>query len=262
LSDIFSPLFILREECERDLYGVFERLSLMGFDGAELLGLFSWPAEEVRKVADKLHFRILGDHVPFSSFCIDEEAVLSRYEILGCPYLTISDLPWEKGIDSLASRIGKWAQAASLRGITLLFHNHADEFHRDPPVLEALLDHPAAGLAFEPDLGWMGIAGVDCRYYLRKYRDRCPVIHLKDYYADRVGRVDVSRLGNKRGGDKEARFCFRPTGYGIMNYPLLRDDILACKPRAFVADHDCAYEGNPYQQLKDSLEYIRRWLEL
>ncbi len=37
-----SPLYILREACARDLFGVLERLADLGFDGVEFWDFWPW----------------------------------------------------------------------------------------------------------------------------------------------------------------------------------------------------------------------------
>lgn len=105
-------------------------------------------------------------------------------------------------------------------------------------------------LLFEPDLGWMAIGGYDPMRALKKYQDRIEIVHLKDYYRDGEDKLDQT---------KEFRFC--PTGYGVMDWA----SILAwcekhIKPKWYVADHDSAYDGDIYDELEMSLEYIRKQL--
>ena len=132
------------------------------------------------------------------------------------------------------------------------------------PQLQYLLDHTRPEtLALEPDLGWMEVGGGDCAEYLTAYRDRCPVIHLKDYYSSdnaKLGRV--REFVPARGTAERGHFEFRPTGYGVLNLPKLMPLCLACDPEWFVMDHDLAYERDPYNDLKLSLDYTRALLAM
>lgn len=109
----------------------------------------------------------------------------------------------------------------------------------------------------------MEIGGGDCADYLRAYADRCPVIHLKDYYSS-----DNSKLGRvrefvpARGTAERGHFEFRPTGYGVLNLPKLMPLCLKCEPEWFVIDHDLAYERDSYDDLKLSLDYTRALLAM
>ena len=68
---IASPLFILREACARDLFGVLERLAGLGFDGVEFLGFFGHEAAAVWERLDALGLAALGNHVPYGELADD-----------------------------------------------------------------------------------------------------------------------------------------------------------------------------------------------
>lgn len=259
-----SPLYIVRNDCEKDLFAVLRRLAALGYEGIEFLGFFGHEATEVRKVLDDLGLAALGNHVPYSELSVQPESILDFHQTVGCSYLTVANLPVEN-FDSVSTTLDHLADLARARGMRLLFHNHDGELRRHvdgQQELAYILDHTRPEtLALEPDLGWMEIGGGDCVEYLNRYADRCPVIHLKDYYAS-----DLSLLGNvheflpARGDASRGGFEFRPTGYGVLNLPKLMPLCLRCKPEWFVMDHDLAYERDSYDDLKLSLDYTRALL--
>lgn len=261
-----SPLYIVRADCEKDLFAVLRRLKEVGFDGIEFLGFFGHGAKEVRQQMADLGLDALGNHVPFKDLAADAEGVLDFHQEVGCEYLTVADLPLEN-FSNVAETLDRIAEKARARGMRLLFHNHDGELIDRVEGVEALqyiLDNTRPEtLALEPDLGWMEVGGGDCARYLTRYRDRCPVIHLKDYYSS-----DNSKLGRvrefvpARGGADRGHFEFRPTGYGVLNLPKLMPLCLNCKPNWFVMDHDLAYERDPYEDLKLSLDYTRALLKM
>ncbi|MDR2568761.1 MAG: hypothetical protein LBD23_00505, partial [Oscillospiraceae bacterium] len=59
---IGSPLFILMEECKKDLMGVLERLAEIGFDGVEFLGLFGHKPTDIKNKLDSCGLIAVGDH--------------------------------------------------------------------------------------------------------------------------------------------------------------------------------------------------------
>ena len=125
----------------------------------------------------------------------------------------------------------------------LLYHNHAEELKTKidgKTILENIFDDTRPDLLYcEPDLGWISIGGGNPAYYLEKYKERCPVIHFKDYI-------------NTDGG-----FLFRPTGYGVLNNVKLYALSLSCNPEWYIMDHDCAYKRDNYFDLAISLEYFK-----
>ena len=267
-----SPLFIVRDDCAKDLYGSLRRLAAIGFDGVEFLGFFGHAPSEIRKELDGCGLRAVGNHIGLDGFYANTEAVLDAHEILGCKYINVGGIspdgmPGGSDFAGTVAKIAALAEASRRRGIVLLYHNHADELLSKTggvDLLEALADGvPAEDLKLEPDLGLIAIGCGDVMHYLDKYKNRFPVLHLKDFYAD--GAAPIDRTADfllARGGPDRGRFEFRPTGYGIMNYPALLEKCLACVPEWIVADHDFAYKRDSYDDLRLSLEFLKSFLQI
>ena len=119
----------------------------------------------------------------------------------------------------LARELEKLAGLAARRGIRLLYHNHARELARSRDgrrELDAILAAvPPSAMALEPDLGWMEIGGGDPAEYLARYRDRCPVIHLKDYYAEGGPLGDIQGRIPERGDREWGCFCLLYTSIAL-----------------------------------------------
>ena len=88
-----SPLYIVRQDCEKDLFAVLRRLAEVGFDGIEFLGFFGHGAKEVRQKLDEFGLAALGNHVPYKDLAADPQTVLDFHQEVGCEYLTVADLP-------------------------------------------------------------------------------------------------------------------------------------------------------------------------
>jgi len=73
---IGSPLFILREECKKDLMGVLDRLAEIGYDGVEFLSLFGHSPVDIRKKMEALELTAVGDHVPYIEFSDNTDKVV------------------------------------------------------------------------------------------------------------------------------------------------------------------------------------------
>jgi len=250
MAKIGSPLFIVREECQRDLMAVLDKIAEIGFDGVEFVGLFGHTPASIRKKLDSLGLAAVGDHVPFDEFVNNTDRVIDGRIELGCKYITVGapgadGLPGGSGYSRTVATYERLGEMVNSAGLKLLFHNHADEVRsvvNGKAVLEHLLDDVRSDLLFfEPDLGWIGIGGGDPVHYLTKYPNRCPVVHFKDYIPDGDG-------------------CqFRPTGYGVMNNAELYAMTLSFDPRPewYVLDHDLAYERDSFFDLAISLDYMR-----
>jgi len=253
---IGSPLFILREECSKDLMKVIEKLGEIGYNGIEFLGLFGHAPEDIRKKLDSCGLTAIGDHVPYAEFVNDTNRVINQRKELGCAYITIASppadgLPGGKNYPETVENFERIGETVNDAGMTLLFHNHAEEVRKEiagKTILEYLADDiDEKFLSLELDLGWIGIGGAKPEYFLEKYKNRCPVAHFKDYSP----------------ADNEKGFIFRPTGYGALDTAALFEITLSFnkKPEWYIMDHDDAYDRDIYVDLAISLEYFRN-LEL
>jgi sugar phosphate isomerase/epimerase len=272
ITRIASPLYILRHDCEKDLFSVLERIKEMGYDGVEFLGFFGKNPRELQDKLKELGLTAVGNHVDYDEFLKDINTTIQTHKEIGCNYITINGLPKEKLFDGNAlseyiTNTTKIGLACREQGITLLYHNHDRELMKisgEKYVLEEILDRiPEESIAYEPDLGWIAIGGALPEYFLDKYKKRCPIIHLKDFYADDITKIgDIHELDTQKGDAAHSFFEFRPTGYGIANIPAFMKKVMLCNPEWIVADHDLAYERDSYYDLKISLEYIKNLLIL
>jgi len=247
-AKIGSPLFILKEECSKDLMAVLDKLGQIGYDGVEFLGFFGHKPVDIKNKLDSCGLIAIGDHVGFDEFAENTQKIIDEHKETGCGYITIGAPPvfGQREIETF-ERIG---EAMNSAGMKLLFHNHAEELRNKidgKTILEKIFDDTRPDLLYcEFDLGWISIGGGNPDYYLQKYKNRCPVIHFKDYIPVKT----------------DPGFLFRPTGYGAMNNAGLYALSLECQPEWYVMDHDCAYERDSYFDLKISLEYFRNLMEV
>jgi sugar phosphate isomerase/epimerase len=262
------PLYILREEAGRDLTAVLEKIRSLGFDGVEFIGLFGRSPEAVRREIDRLSLRALGDHVQVDDFMADPDGVIASHKTLGCEYISIGvphDLTFgSPELPGIIEKIKSLSRLCVKNGITPLYHNHGFEYLGEFSVADKILDDCVGeGLRFEPDLGWMALMGADPAVSLVKYKDRCPVIHLKDFYAADLSKAQAgAEPGDQKALPEKGYFEFRPVGYGIVNMPRLMPLCLDCQPQWIVMDHDIAYDRSPYDDLKLSLDYTRQLFKL
>ena len=77
--------------------------------------------------------------------------------------------------------------------VRILAHNHNMEFHPtgdpDQPYMLDLFLEAAPEIGLELDYGWTWYAGLDFET-VRKYNDRIVLVHLKDFRADIVHKVE------------------------------------------------------------------------
>ena len=267
-----SPTFLFRDICHSQLGHIMQRLAGIGFDGLELYGMFGLDSNAILGFCKESKLEITCDHIHYEEFSQDTVNVITRRTALGANYLTIDNipshlLPGTRSFPKAIAEIERISRVCKGHGVQLLYHNHGYDLMtkvNDVPMLDIILDSTDPELLkFQPDLGWIALGGGDPSRYLDKYASRCPIIHLKDYFAAAPVLLESPfPLGNNRGGQKYNFFEFRPSGYGIMNYPALMPKILACNPQWITTDHDLSYERDTYEDMKMGLDYTKYLVSL
>ena len=110
----------------------------------------------------------------------DIDEIIAYHHELGTPFIGCSYSPTEtkEELERL-ERVMKTAQKkAAPYGIKVVYHNHAHEFKPLDDVRP--IDEIAKWCLLEPDTYWVFHAGDNPCEFLRRYRTRVGLIHLKD----------------------------------------------------------------------------------
>lgn len=269
---VASPTFLFRDQCPTHLPDIMRRIAACGYDGLELYSMFGYASQDILDLCRQTGLSILCDHIHYDEFTQDAERVIGDRAALGTRFITIDNipealLPGNPGFSETLSQIERIGKLCHQSDMQLLYHNHGYDITRRVDgicTLDLILDATDPDLLqFQPDLGWLRLGGADPEHYLRKYSARCPIIHWKDFFAQGPVLLDSPWiLGTERGGAEHGFFEFRPTGFGIMNFPALMPAILACRPQWITADHDMSYERDTYEDLTKSARFIRDLLHI
>lgn len=213
MKGIALQLYTLREPARDDLPGTLKKAREMGWEYVQWSGMPNLPAEEIRAALDTAELTAVAAHCGIEPFETDFENQVQFWKTVGAldvaPGGMMRDCrgsleAWLRG----AARLD--AVGARLRevGMRLSYHNHEYEFERYPEdprtKLEILFDETdPKNLYAELDLAWVHVGNADPAELLRRYTNRCPVIHAKDLSERRL-------FGRPR---------FMPLGQGILDWP-------------------------------------------
>jgi sugar phosphate isomerase/epimerase len=195
----------------------------------------------------------------------DPEAVLSQYALIGCkfvavPYLNEDLRPGTEKFPEVIVNVAKIGAVAKKLGMTLLYHNHDFEFMKldGKYALEVLYDTiPADLLQTELDTCWVNVGGEEPAAYVRKFTDRAPVVHLKDFHGEKSEDMYELIGIEKKAPARPGNFEFRPVGSGLQDIPA----ILAAADEAgatwYIVEQDNPSMGlTPLECAKKSAEYL------
>ncbi len=218
-------VYSVRDDAAADFRGTLEKIKAMGYDGVEFAGLYGNSPEDVKAMCEEIGLVPISAHVALKELLADPEKTVADYVTIGCkyiavPYLNDEDRPgtpnWPKTVESI-EMIGKECKK---QGIKLLYHNHDFEFVKvdGKYALDMLYDTvPAELLRTELDTCWVNVGGEYPPAYIRKYSDRAPVVHLKDFVGSKSESM-YELIGIDKKVEQTNTFELRPVGYGCQDW--------------------------------------------
>ncbi|MEH7335001.1 sugar phosphate isomerase/epimerase [Neobacillus drentensis] len=189
---IAVQMFTLREESEKDFAGTLKKVAELGFDGVEFAGYGGLTVIEVKAILDELGLLAAASHVPFEQLENNLYQVIEDQKILGsnyvvCPYL-MPDRRSKEDYKALISFLNHAGEICRREGISLCYHNHDFELERlsnGRTYLEAIFDKTNShNVKAELDVYWLTKAGEKPVEWMDRYKNRIPLIHLKDMTTD------------------------------------------------------------------------------
>lgn len=177
----------VRREAVQDLAKLLHTLRQIGFTEVELQSaVYHYPAATLRQMVVDAGLHAHAGHFVLSTL----ETKLDYARELGLKYMVaMLPRPNPESLDQYRAVAGQLNQAgASVRShgmeFALLFHNHELLPQDGSSGFDELMKHTDPALVhLEADIYWLVQAGLDPADFLRKYRDRVKLLHLKDRLA-------------------------------------------------------------------------------
>jgi sugar phosphate isomerase/epimerase len=165
-----------------------KKVSDIGYTAVQVSGIGPIPHEDVKAVVDEFGLTICITHVGFDYLQNDLDAAIAQHKLWECPNVAVGSMPrqYRGGEEDFrrfaqdATEVGKRLAAADL---TFSYHNHSFEFVRfgDKTGLDLIYEaSDPRYLKAELDTYWVQHGGGDVIAWIRKMKDRMPVIHFKD----------------------------------------------------------------------------------
>lgn len=258
----------LLENTPDQFANVMKQIKEIGYDGVELAGLYGLSPQFVKAALDQVGLIPISAHVPLVEMMADIDKIIDAYTIIGCHYLVVPYLPPEyrhltPGYEKVISEIARIGNIVADRGMTLLYHNHDFEFVVLPNGKFGLDDIytriPSRALMVEPDTCWIKVAGQDPAKYLKQYKGRCPVVHLKDYIKEGNPNNLYKLIGiESESTEKEAGFFeFRPVGFGQQIWQPILDASLDAAAEWVIVEQDEPYDLPAIECARRSRAYLQ-----
>ena len=185
-------LYTLRADLPKDVRGVLKQVSAMGYKEIEGFeagkGIFwGMTNKEFKRYMDELGMRFISSHCDINNR-FEEKA--DQAASIGMKYLIAPYLGPQKQMDDYKRAAEKFNQKGEVcrkAGIRVAYHNHDYSF---VPVngqfpQDIMMQNTDKNLVdFEMDIYWVVTAGQDPIEWMRKYRGRFKLCHVKDRKKD------------------------------------------------------------------------------
>ena len=188
---IAIQLYSVRDAMQKDPEGTLISLKEMGYSAVEFAGFYGRTAQEMHKLCDRIGLIPISSHIGFPSIRDELDRHIEESVALGVKYVGISYMHTDYHIGG-ASHEGVYESIKEIsarfreKGITLLYHNHSFEMceYEGKRLYEWLFESMTPEeLQPEIDTGWIDVEVGEAEKYIRSFKNRCDLVHLKSYYG-------------------------------------------------------------------------------
>jgi sugar phosphate isomerase/epimerase len=184
MKPIALQMFTVRREAAIDYVGTLRKIAKIGYKGVET-GLNLAKAKESRQTLDDVGLVASSCFAPLANRD-NVNAIVEAAGIMGVKTLVNGKGPEQftklDDIKKVAEEFQLAAELLAPHGLKMAYHNHWWEMNvLDGRLGLEILYGLAPAMACEIDMYWAGNFGaVNVPPLVRKYRDRVPLLHVKD----------------------------------------------------------------------------------
>jgi len=199
MGKIGLQLYSIKEISEKNFFGAIKLTADCGYDGIEFAGYFDTPAKELKKVLDSNGIMACGTHTGFESLENEFNKTVEYNLEIDNRYIIIPWIPTEMCNSrnawlKTAERMNFMNSKLKEHGIKFGYHNHAFEFEKFDGSYgyDILAENTTSDILLEIDTFWVEYAGANVVEYVKKYKNRLDLIHIKDMDSNRIS----TEIGN------------------------------------------------------------------
>ena len=187
-NKVALQLYTVRDYCTEDLFGTLRKAKEIGYSAVEFAGFYDHKPADIKIVLEELQLQVAGLHVSYQVLLHETASIVDAANILGTKNVVLAVIPNElrdeAGYRQVKGELQSLSEQLKAEGIRLSYHNHAFEFETlvdSKYALSYLLDaEDSPNLYAEVDVFWVKKAGTEILSYIHNYKDRMPIMHLKD----------------------------------------------------------------------------------
>lgn len=249
LKEFGLQLYTLRDDLPKDPKGVLKQVAAAGykqiesFEGAK--GMF-WGMSntEFKKFMDDLGMKIVSSHTDIKK---DLEKKADEAAAIGIKYLICAWIDEQKTVDDykkIAEQFNKCGDICKKVGIRFAYHNHDQDFKTvEGQIAEDiyLKNTDATLVDFEMDIYWVVTAKQDPEAWLKKYKHRFRLCHIKDRIKNATERDASCDLGE-----------------GSINFSKILDTAKDNGMQYFIVEQERYDNTTPLKAMATDAEYLKK----
>lgn len=255
-----AQLFTLRNFCKtpEDLDATLKKVAEIGFTAVQLSGVCAYDAEWVAERCREYGLTIVITHFDYNKIINETEETIAFHKKMNCPYIGLGSAKGAMLGDSynnLVNEIPEAVEKIAAAGLKFMYHNHNQEFAKNPETGNLFIDDlcarfPAEQVGITLDTYWVQAGGADPAAWIKKLKGRTPVVHFKDMS------IYVHLPEGEKWPKRDQRIA--AIGEGNMNYDAIIEACLeAGVEYGFVELDDC-YGADPFDAMKRSYEFLTK----
>ena len=250
-SQVAAQLYTVQDHINTQsaLAATLRRIKKIGYAAVELVE-FEVPAAEIKKMLDDSGLVACSMHTSGESLFGNTNSVADMLSEVGAKFAALPSpgaIATIASVRSIAKKLDKAGGILAKAGISLTYHNHANEFvkYQGKTILEAIYELTSpSNLKAELDTYWVQAGGGDSIAWVKQLKGRLPLLHLKDY-----------------GVDLQMNPRFEEIGSGNLDWPSIVKAAKSAGCKWYIVEQDSFWERNdPFKSLKMSYDYIAEHL--
>lgn len=247
-----AQLYTVRDftKTTEDFAASMKKVQAIGYKAVQVSGIGPIADADVKQICDDNGLKIIITHIGYDKLWKETDAVIEQHKLWDCKNVAIGSMPGEyrggeEGFIRFAREASKVGEKLAAAGLTFSYHNHSFEFVRfgkrtgldivygesDPRYLMA-----------EIDTYWVQHGGGDPAEWIRRMKNRMPVVHFKDMIV--------------KAQDWNVQQVMAEIGEGNLNWPAI---IAACRDAGvewYAVEQDIC-QRDPFESLKISYDNLK-----
>ncbi|MBM3414853.1 MAG: sugar phosphate isomerase/epimerase [Bacteroidetes bacterium] len=251
LKDFGLQLYTLRNDMPKDPAGILRQVAsfgykqIEGYEGGK--GMF-WGMSntDFKKFMDELGMNLVASHCDINK---DFEKKAAEAAEIGMKYLICPWLGPQKTMDDYkkaAEKFNKCGEICKKEGILFAYHNHDYSFKPlggQVPQEVMMNETDPALVDFEMDIYWVVTAGEDPENWVKKYKNRFRLCHVKDRSKTPVADNSKNSVD---------------LGTGSIDFKRILKTALDNGMQYFIVEQEAYPNGTPLEAVKKNAEYMKK----